>query len=111
VSASVILLGCAQTATVDNPSFPINTANMSEDVKIMASDDFMGRAPGTEGETKTVNYLIERFTELGLEPGGRNGEWTHPVALNKSAITIRMMRGILTGTFAARRRTSSSFWI
>lgn len=87
VSASVILMGCAQTATVDNPSSPINTANMSEDVKIMASDDFMGRAPGTEGETKTVNYLIERFTELGLEPGGRNGKWTDPVTLNKSIVT------------------------
>jgi len=60
---------------------------MSEDVKIMASDEFMGRAPGTEGETKTVNYLIERFTELGLEPGGRNGEWTDPVTLNKSIVT------------------------
>lgn len=87
VSASVILMGCAQTATFDNPSSPINTANMSEDVKIMASDEFMGRAPGTEGETKTVNYLIERFTELGLEPGGRNGKWTDPVTLNKSIVT------------------------
>lgn len=87
VSASIILIGCAQTATVDHQSSPINTANMSEDVKIMASDEFMGRAPGTEGETETVNYLIERFTELGLEPGGRNGEWTDPVTLNKSIVT------------------------
>tara|TARA_R110002033_G_scaffold45578_9_gene89381 strand:- start:31435 stop:32973 length:1539 start_codon:yes stop_codon:yes gene_type:complete len=47
----------------------------------------MGRAPGTEGETKTVDYLIKRFTELGLEPGGRDGKWTDPVTLKHSVVT------------------------
>ena len=35
----------------------------------MASDDFLGRKPFTEGEVKTVNYLKDEFEKLGLVPG------------------------------------------
>lgn len=99
MSASLLLLGCSQgvdqaanapaqqAAKKDGTSSPINMSNMSDTVKILASDEFMGRAPGTEGETKTVDYLIKRFTELGLEPGGRNGAWTDTVTLNHSTVT------------------------
>ena len=67
-SASLILVACAPSPAEESakPSSPISTANMSETVKVLASDEFMGRAPGTEGETKTVAYLIERFEDLGL---------------------------------------------
>ncbi len=40
--------------------------------KILASDAFEGRAPATEGEEKTVNYLQQAFAGLGLKPG--NGD-------------------------------------
>lgn len=88
-SASLILVACAPSPAEESakPSSPISTANMSETVKVLASDEFMGRAPGTEGETKTVAYLIERFEDLGLEPGGRDGKWTDPVTLTRSAVT------------------------
>jgi Zn-dependent M28 family amino/carboxypeptidase len=75
----------APEAAVD--ASPISTANMSETARVLASDEFMGRAPGTEGETKTVAYLIERFKALGLEPGGRDGAWTDPVRLKHSQVT------------------------
>ncbi|MEO1966921.1 M20/M25/M40 family metallo-hydrolase [Hyphomonas sp.] len=93
-SAGMILMACtpapdtdvaADTSTISSES-PISTENMSETVKVLASDEFMGRAPGTEGETKTVAYLIERFKDLGLEPGGRDGKWTDPVTLKHSVV-------------------------
>lgn len=93
ISATLVLTACTQATDVENslstdPSLSvIDMSNMSEIVKVLASDEFEGRAPGTAGETKTVNYLIERFTDLGLEPGGRNGGWTDPVTLNRSAVT------------------------
>jgi Zn-dependent M28 family amino/carboxypeptidase len=93
VSATLLLAACSPTTQrEDNPpptetTSVINTETMSDIVKVLASDEFEGRAPGTAGETKTVNYLIERFTDLGLEPGGRNGGWTDPVTLNRSAVT------------------------
>lgn len=106
VSASVILAACTQAADVapTAPSTvssaapsatqsPINRQTLSDIVKVLASDAFEGRAPGTAGETKTVAYLIEQFTALGLEPGGRGGRWTDPVTLNKSAVTdVRTLR-------------------
>jgi Zn-dependent M28 family amino/carboxypeptidase len=41
-------------------------------VKVLASDDFGGRRPGTEGEQKTLRYLHDLFQALGLAPG--NGD-------------------------------------
>ncbi|MFT7687215.1 MAG: Zn-dependent M28 family amino/carboxypeptidase [Candidatus Azotimanducaceae bacterium] len=59
----------------------IDTENLSEIVRVLASDEFEGRAPGTAGEKKTVNYLIQQFKSLGLEPGGGMGSWTQAVPL------------------------------
>ena len=47
----------------------------------LASDEFEGRAPGSEGETKTVAYLTERFSALGLTPGNPDGTWVQDVPL------------------------------
>ena len=41
-------------------------------LKGLAGEDFIGRGPFNEGETKTVNYLAETFRNLGLEPGNGN---------------------------------------
>jgi len=49
-------------------------------VEILASDEFGGRAPGSPGEELTVNYLVETFKNLGLEPA--NGDsYTQDVPL------------------------------
>lgn len=45
---------------------------LKKHISVLASDAFMGRKPFTEGEAKTVNYLVEQFKLLGLEPG--NGD-------------------------------------
>ncbi|MEP3891322.1 MAG: M20/M25/M40 family metallo-hydrolase [Hellea sp.] len=87
MSASLLLLGCADPDDSIREAPSISVENMSETVRILASDEFLGRAPGTEGETKTVDYLITRFTELGLEPGGRDGAWTDTITLNHSSVT------------------------
>ena len=99
VSAGLVLAACAHTPSAGDDASPINTANMSETVKVLASDEFMGRAPGTEGETKTVDYLIKRFTELGLEPGGRDGKWTDPVTLKHSVVTDVRTLNVQNGGF------------
>ncbi|MFC0679451.1 M20/M25/M40 family metallo-hydrolase [Lysobacter korlensis] len=41
-------------------------------VKTLASDEFEGRAPGSAGEEKTVEYLKAQFQRMGLQPG--NGD-------------------------------------
>lgn len=73
------LLNAASAESVD-------PKRLSEIVRILASDEFEGRAPGTAGETKTVNYLIETFRGLGLEPGGERGGWTQDVPLVRTQV-------------------------
>ncbi|HKO81452.1 MAG TPA: M28 family metallopeptidase [Chitinophagaceae bacterium] len=43
--------------------------SLGKHIAQLASDDFAGRKPFTGGETKTINYLKEKFIEAGLEPG------------------------------------------
>src|SRR5688572_3199432 len=64
----------------------IDPQRISQTVKVLASDEFEGRAPGTPGETKTVEWLSNRFRELGLEPGGERGTWTQAVPLVRTQI-------------------------
>lgn len=58
----------------------LSTADWAEHVRVLASDEFEGRAPGSRGETLTVEYLINQFKAIGLEPG--NGDsWTQDVPM------------------------------
>ena len=50
----------------------IDTADFAEHVRVLASDAFEGRAPGSPGEDKTVEYLKAQFERMGLKPG--NGD-------------------------------------
>ena len=50
----------------------ITPADFGEHVRVLASDEFEGRAPGTPGEEKTVEYLKAQFQRMGLKPG--NGD-------------------------------------
>src|SRR5215212_9970579 len=65
---------CLITACSDNdanktPNNLFSTDSLVKDIKTLASDEFMGRKPFTEGETKAINYLKERFEAIGAEPG------------------------------------------
>lgn len=46
----------------------INDSSLTGYLSKIASDDFEGRKPFTNGETKTINYLKSEFEKLGLEP-------------------------------------------
>ena len=50
----------------------ISAEDFSAHLRVLASDDFGGRQPGSAGEDKTVAYLREQFLRLGLQPG--NGD-------------------------------------
>ncbi|MFK7865622.1 MAG: M28 family metallopeptidase [Pseudohongiellaceae bacterium] len=74
----LVLLKCEST---NKNAEAIDTQRLSSIVKILASDEFQGRAPGGIGEQKTVDYLVEQFQSLGLQPGGEEGQWTQEVPL------------------------------
>jgi Peptidase family M28/PA domain len=59
----------------------ITSEELSRHVKVLASDQFEGRAPGTRGEELTVNYLIEQFKQFGLSPGNPDGSYVQRAPL------------------------------
>lgn len=65
---------------------PISPERLSADVKTLASDAFEGRAPGTAGEKKTIDYLIAQLKAAGVQPGGADGGWTQPVPLIRTQL-------------------------
>ncbi|KAA5545723.1 M28 family metallopeptidase [Adhaeribacter rhizoryzae] len=50
-------------------------------IKILASDAYEGRSPGTRGEDSTIAYLTRQFTQLGLKPGNPDGTYIQQVPL------------------------------
>lgn len=66
--------------------------------RILASDEFEGRGPGTPGEEKTVRYLIEQFQKAGLQPGMPDGSWTQdvPIVGVKSEVSFTLGGEALT---------------
>ena len=53
----------------------ITSSSLETHITTLSSDEFQGRFPGTDGEEKTIQYLIDNFSEMGLQPGNPNGEW------------------------------------
>jgi Zn-dependent M28 family amino/carboxypeptidase len=50
-------------------------------IKVLASDEFEGRAPGSKGEELSVKYITDQFKKLGLKPGNPDGTYTQEVPL------------------------------
>src|SRR5881394_1994381 len=50
-------------------------------IKILASDEFEGRAPGTKGEELSVKYISDQFRSIGLKPGNPDGSYFQEVPL------------------------------
>ncbi len=78
LSLGVTLLACQTSSEPSNVE--ISEASLKSHVEILSSDDFLGRKPFTEGETKTVNYLVDQFQSYGIEPGNGNS-YTQDVPL------------------------------
>jgi len=52
-----------------------------EHIKVLSSDEFEGRAPGTKGEELTVQYIQDQFKKLNLKPGNPDGTYVQKVPL------------------------------
>ena len=70
VSAGFLLMysSCQGEKDFRNAEKAVSVAEMGKHISVLASDEFQGRKPFTEGETKTIQYLKDVFISLGLEP-------------------------------------------
>lgn len=90
ISLSLLALSGSLSATAALPE--PSAARILERTKIIASDEFEGRAPGTPGEDKTIAYLSDEFKKLGLLPGNPDGTYVQNVIstglTSKSSVTF-----------------------
>ena len=86
VAFLVLLMGCkpAENPTADSNAEPVapheqvvtagdpvdlmETEGLLRRISTLSSDEFGGRAPMSEGERLTLDYLETQFKEMGLEP-------------------------------------------
>ena len=67
IALVLFLCACADSDTDNTEAAApaIDASRLSEIVRVLASDEFEGRAPGTPGGRRTVAWLVDRFTGLG----------------------------------------------
>ncbi len=59
----------------------IRSEAILQHIKVLASDDYEGRGPGTPGEDKTIAYLSGQLRAMGLRPGNPDGTFLQNVPL------------------------------
>ena len=91
---SFACLALTGVAAPDSP-YQISAPSILARTKILASDEFEGRGPGTAGEEKTVNYLVNEFKKLGLAPGNPDGTYLQNAKL--VGITSKPTLGFTVG--------------
>ena len=103
ISTAVYASGSKQ-----QPVDSITESLLYKHIAILASDEFGGRAPFTEGEKKTLDYLESEFRRMGLEPG--NGDsYLQPVPLVSTTITSSPVLLIKGGSGLQRFSTPAQF--
>lgn len=98
---SVLALAAALSqlpAAAQQKPTPISESEVRSHIATLASDAFEGRAPGTSGETKTLDYLAKAWASYGLVSGTNDAAhpWFQPVPLVERkpyAQAFRAMRG------------------
>jgi Zn-dependent M28 family amino/carboxypeptidase len=68
-----VLQSCSPAAHKDEEvATTFNRDSLAQHIIVLASDSFQGRKPFTLGETRTLDYLQNKFRSQGLEPGNGN---------------------------------------
>lgn len=74
------LLAAALLATAGQAK-PSVEGELRAQIATLASDEFEGREPGTEGERKTIAFISAEWAKAGLKPAAADGSWLEPVPL------------------------------
>jgi hypothetical protein len=98
--ATVLLTAPMLAHAADAPK--IDPAKLSAHIKVLASDEFEGRGPATQGEKKAVAYIVDQMKSIGLAPAGdlqKDGAraWTQDVPLGKFEIQGPVAAHVMIG--------------
>ena len=90
----LLLLSCSENLI-------IKEENLHKHIKILSSDEFEGREPGTKVGEKTKNYIKEHFKSLNLSPVSNDYLLEVPLSkmvvdLDKSYVSINDKTNIIS---------------
>jgi Zn-dependent M28 family amino/carboxypeptidase len=102
IIAQLFALGASaalpSTAPADAAGHAISEAGILEHIKVLSSDKFEGRLPGTRGGELAVQYISEQFKKLGVAPGNPDGHYLQ-------AVSLEGVRSTASGSFSVAGRT------
>ncbi len=80
---AVLLAGGAAPpeGSLEDVLHTIKPGAILQHIKVLASDEYEGRGPGTPGEDKTIAYLTAQLRAMGLKPGNPDGTFVQKVPL------------------------------
>jgi Zn-dependent M28 family amino/carboxypeptidase len=83
VAAGVVAAQAPATipAGVKTAFATFSTTRLLDHIRVLSSDKFQGRAPGTVGETLSIEYIQDQFKKVGLAPGNPDGSYLQKVPL------------------------------
>jgi Zn-dependent M28 family amino/carboxypeptidase len=98
IALSFVEIGFAADSEADRlkPALDSITADgLLAHIKMLASDEFEGRAPGSKGEELSIKYIADQFKTIGLMPGNPDGTYFQevPLAGIKSSPTASFVAG------------------
>jgi len=64
----------------------IDTVTIRNHIAYLADDKLKGRLPGTEGYQMAVDYVIDHYKKIGVQPGGDPGQYTQKLFLRKTLV-------------------------
>jgi Zn-dependent M28 family amino/carboxypeptidase len=106
VTRLALLLAATTLAAVPAAAQTFSIPRLTQHIQTLGSDAYAGRGPATEGETKTVAYLVQQLQAAGVQPGGEvvNGQrqWTQRVPLLQSDWTGDPVFALQGGSAAGR---------
>ncbi len=100
LSLAFFLCGITSAATtlpeLESAAKRITPGGILKPIRVLASDDFGGRLPGTPGDRKSVQYLAAQCRALKLAPGNPDGSFLQNVPLwgtrSQGTLTIGEMK-------------------
>lgn len=95
LAASLLAAACGENksaASGDDGVAAMSVDSLGKHIAVLASDEFEGRKPFTEGETKTINYLKEQFANVGLEPGNGDSYFQDVPMVNITTVAAASMQ-------------------
>ncbi len=75
-AAALLLL-----STIAEAQQRVGPDELMRHIRVLASDGYEGREPGTPGGERTEAYLLESFAQAGLAPGAAGGGWRQIVGM------------------------------